>query len=358
MKIAEMNYRAAMVRLEENVEMIAFYDAHEIEKYGILDWYQAKYRANWGMNFWANVRWSWIWLHNVGAENMPYIFMSSRIFNDNLKFGDLVQMIHCMNVISRVIRLPFLEMHNIIRLDIVIDRLFELLDVCETTLTENGIDRVQSHFFETDDLTFSNPKGEILCESLTMKLSANQCLLIEGPSGCGKSSFLRTVAGLWSFGRGNISTPAADNGTMFLPQNTYMPCVPDSENTLRRQCLFPNHWQSDISNERIIHVLKEVNLGHLVSQGLDALQKWDLVLSIGENQRVAFARVILSKCKLVFLDEATSAMDEENQRKMYFLMKKYGIDYISIGHDKKLREFHNVLLSCASPENWEFKINK
>ncbi|KAL6627192.1 hypothetical protein ACP70R_030918 [Stipagrostis hirtigluma subsp. patula] len=279
---------------------------------------------------------------------------------------------------------------------------------------------------EIRNLTLLTPRsGNILITDLTIELKDKDHLLVMGPSGSGKTSLLRALAGLWTSGMGDIiyhvrgsmqlqsnlscdepsnmksegeqllqsSKQRRDNGIFFVPQRPYMVL-----GTLRQQLLYPT-WTEDVhhsansdaqnkdplpflsevstsdgvgakpempSTAELIRVLEGVKLGYILPRfnGLDSMHDWASVLSLGEQQRLAFARLLLAKPTLVLLDESTSALDETNEAHLYSQIEAAGITYISIGHRKTLHKFHNKALYILKSDlaeadnnlrNWELK---
>ncbi|CAL4959002.1 unnamed protein product [Urochloa decumbens] len=275
------------------------------------------------------------------------------------------------------------------------------------------------------NLTLITPRsGNVLITDLTLELKEKDHLLVMGPSGSGKTSLLRALAGLWTSGTGDIiyhvrnsmqlqnanvgsdgpsnmklegeevlqsSKQRRDNGIFFVPQRPYMVL-----GTLRQQLLYPT-WSEDVhhspnndaestdplpflsevstsegvgakpempSTAELVRVLEVVRLGYILPRfnGLDSMHDWASVLSLGEQQRLAFARLLLAKPTLVLLDESTSALDEANEAHLYSQIEAAGITYISIGHRKTLHKFHNKALYISKSEladstlrNWELK---
>ena len=201
-----------------------------------------------------------------------------------------------------------------------------------------------------DKLTVITPdRGKVLAKDLTFELRPKQSLIIMGASGTGKSSIMRTIAGLWPSGPGLLERPALHH-LMFLPQRPYM--VPG---TLRDQLRYPAHSQGP-NDAEIRRVIESVNLSEVLTRvdgDLDRVIDWTNVLSLGEQQRVAFARLFLRCPKFVFLDEATSALDEDNQRLIYQLIMRSGIGFISVGHRETLVPFHERVLYLLSSGEWE-----
>lgn len=278
---------------------------------------------------------------------------------------------------------------------------------------------------EICNLTLLTPRGgNILITDFSMELKDKDHLLVMGPSGSGKTSLLRALAGLWTTGTGNIvyhardstqlqtanlgsdepsngkpegdellqsSKQRRDNGIFFVPQRPYM-----ALGTLRQQLLYPT-WTEDIhespindaektdplpflsevstsdrvgakleipSTDELIRVLEVVRLGYILPRfsGLDSMHDWASVLSLGEQQRLAFARLLLAKPTLVLLDESTSALDDTNEVHLYSQIEAAGITYISVGHRRTLHRFHNKVLyisksdsTTSSLRNWELK---
>jgi ABC-type uncharacterized transport system fused permease/ATPase subunit len=248
-----------------------------------------------------------------------------------------------------------------------------------------------------DHLDLCTPdKKRILIQDLTMQLQEGENLLIVGNSGAGKSSLLRAIAGLWADGNGQITRPA-DEDVYFLPQRPY--CTLGS---LRDQLLYPSlqsvgsnttdypegHVESrshilkqSMSDQALLDILEKVDLGQLAAragdgdpiQGLEAALDWSNTLSLGEQQRLAFGRVLVNRPRLVIVDEATSALDMVAESRMYSLLREMGqksllkngqmtapgLTFVSVGHRPSLLAYHDKRLRLNGEDRYTIeKIEK
>jgi putative ATP-binding cassette transporter len=203
-------------------------------------------------------------------------------------------------------------------------------------------------------LTLQTPNYQrTLIEDLTLELATDSSLLVAGPSGCGKSSLLRAIAGLWNSGGGLIQRPELKD-LLFLPQKPYMIL-----GTLREQLRYPDP-DADITDEQMHDVLKTVNLPDLAERfgGFDAEEEWGDVLSLGEQQRLSFARVLLHCPRYAVLDEATSALDRHNEAQLYEALEATSTTYLSVGHHESLEAHHRWLLRLAEDHTWQLSALK
>ena len=192
------------------------------------------------------------------------------------------------------------------------------------------------------------PDGDQLIDSLDVHLSAGDALVITGPSGSGKTTLLRSLAQLWPYGSGTLRSPDGPNQTMFLSQSPYIPL-----GDLRAVVSYPAA-SGEIPDAALQDMLVKVMLPHLVDL-LDEEQDWVKVLSPGEQQRVAFARVLLTRPKAVFVDEATSAMDEGLELTMYRLLRAElpGTVLISVSHRSTVESHHQQRLELLGEGRWQ-----
>jgi len=186
-----------------------------------------------------------------------------------------------------------------------------------------------------------------LINKVSLAVEQGEGLLIVGASGGGKSSLLRAIAGLWNSGSGTIMRPKLEQ-MLFLPQRPYMIL-----GTLRSQLLYPM-VDRDISNEELSLVLEQVNLPDIVARcgGFDAELDFGKVLSVGEQQRLAVARVLLTKPHYVVLDEATSALDVKNEETLYAQLKATSSTIVSVAHRPSLIKHHKHVLEVVGDGTW------
>ena len=189
--------------------------------------------------------------------------------------------------------------------------------------------------------------GRTLIRDLSVEVSPGQRLLVVGPSGCGKTSFLRLVSGLWPPSRGQVSRPP-EGELMFIPQKPYMLL-----GSLREQLCYPQAVDR-ASDAQLRHVLEEVRLGELVRRypDLDIKQDWPRLLSLGEQQRLAFARLLLNGPAFVVLDEATSALDVATEKRLYELLVLREMAFVSVGHRPTLKDYHDTVLELDGAGGW------
>jgi putative ATP-binding cassette transporter len=168
-----------------------------------------------------------------------------------------------------------------------------------------------------------------------------------GPSGCGKTSFLRLVSGLWPAAAGRVHRPPVGE-LMFIPQKPYMLL-----GSLREQLCYPQSTER-FSDGQLRHVLEEVRLPDLVHRypDLDIKQDWPRLLSLGEQQRLAFARLLLNSPRFVVLDEATSALDVNTEKRLYELLVQREMAFVSVGHRPTLKDYHDTVLELDGSGAW------
>ena len=354
----EADFRYGLVRVRDNAESIAFYRGEKREHLDLVHRVAAVV---------ANMRNIIVWNRNLGffrnsynylALVLPVFIVAPMFMSGKIQFGVVTQSLeafaHVLGAVSLVAN-NFEGLSSYLagvqRLGILWDELDDFDADEERTARESQQQLDESStMVRLDKLTVLTPDGsKVLAKDLSFELRPHQSLMIMGASGTGKSSILRTIAGLWPGGPGSLERPALRH-LMFLPQRPYM--VPGS---LREQLRYPDHDRS-VDDVEIRKVVERVNLSDVLSRvdgDLDRVIDWTNILSLGEQQRVAFARLFLRQPQFVFMDEATSALDEDNQNRLYELIRQSGIGFISVGHRETLVRFHERVLQLKSAGEWE-----
>ncbi len=202
--------------------------------------------------------------------------------------------------------------------------------------------------FAIEALTLYTPGyARLLVHDLTLEMQPGDALLITGASGCGKSSLLRAIAGLWRTGEGVVHHPPMEE-VFFLPQRPYM-----QTGTLRSQMIYPAR-ETALPDAELLQILRDVQLPDLADRvgGLDAQRDWEKQLSMGEQQRLAFARVLVRHPRVVILDEATSALDSANEARLYARLREGGATLISIAHRAAVLAHHTHVLRLTGDGSW------
>ncbi len=193
------------------------------------------------------------------------------------------------------------------------------------------------------------PQSErVLISDISVEVGPGQKILVVGPSGCGKTSFLRMVSGLWPPATGDIQRPPLSD-LLFIPQKPYMIL-----GSLREQLCYPQDPQR-FNDQQLRNALKEVRLAELNERYpvFDIKQDWPRLLSLGEQQRLAFARLLLNSPSFVVLDEATSALDVNLERHLYQLLSQREMAFVSVGHRPTLKAFHDIVLELDGKGGWK-----
>jgi putative ATP-binding cassette transporter len=235
-------------------------------------------------------------------------------------------------------------------------RVGELCEVLES-VRENPSYRSKVHFKHSNDgslvvqaMTVSRPgMASPLVQNLQLSVSSANSVLVMGPSGVGKSSLLRVICGLWPAPCGNVTLPAAvgANGLLFVPQKPYM-----CHGTLVEQLTYPADGIV-LPMHVVQSLLDEVGLGYLLQDhDMDDVCDWGQILSLGEQQRLGVARVLYVRPAVAVMDESTSAIDEENEQRVFLALKKRGIGLLSVAHRSSVLEYHNEVISLSRGGTW------
>eukprot|EP01121_Diplochlamys_sp_Union-15-3_P006172 TRINITY_DN1667_c0_g2_i1.p1 TRINITY_DN1667_c0_g2~~TRINITY_DN1667_c0_g2_i1.p1 ORF type:complete len:656 (-),score=65.85 TRINITY_DN1667_c0_g2_i1:33-2000(-) len=208
-----------------------------------------------------------------------------------------------------------------------------------------------------DKVPLVTPNGDVLVKSLSFEVHSGMNVLVCGPNGCGKSSLFRILGQLWPLFGGELTKPPRDK-LFYIPQRPYL-----TLGTLRDQVIYP-HRKEDmdehLTDTHLYNFLKEVHLESLLDRdgGWDAVQDWTDVLSGGEKQRIAMARLFYHRPQFAILDECTSAVSVDVEGFMYTRCKELGITLFTVSHRKSLWVYHEYVLAFDGKGNYSFSLRK
>ena len=342
-------FRYALVRLRDAAEAVGFYRGEKVERAQLTGRFTpviSNYRRFVRRTIIFN---GWNWSVSQAIVPLPWVIQAPRLFAGQIAFGDVTQTATAFGEIHD--SLSFFRNNYdafaafraaIIRLHGLVDANAKGRDLPAvlTRPTDDGS-------VEFDGVEVRTPDGDPLVDSLDVRLETGQSLVITGQSGAGKTTLLRSLAELWPYASGTLRCPDGDNATMFLSQLPYVPL-----GDLRTVVCYPKSPE-DISDATLQTTLGQVALTPLVDR-LDEVRDWAKVLSPGEQQRVAFARILLTKPKAVFLDESTSALDEGLEHALYQLLHNElpQCIVVSVSHRPAVETFHDRHLELLGGGPW------
>jgi vitamin B12/bleomycin/antimicrobial peptide transport system ATP-binding/permease protein len=348
-ELRNAGFRYALVRLRDAGAAVGMYRGEKAERRLLserLDAVMTNYRR---------------WLHRMmlffgfnismsqAINPLPWIVQAQSLFAQRLTFGDVWQSSNAFGAIHDSLSFFRNAYDQFASYRAVIIRLDGLAQ--ENTrghsYTSVSTSLSEDRSLEVDGVEVRLPNGEALVRDLDFRLEPGESLLVRGPSGVGKTVLLQTIAGLWPFGSGAARLPCDRRDVMFVPQLPYLPL-----GDLRAVASYPLE-PGAVSDTAIQQALVAVSLPQLAIR-LNDVHDWAKALSVGEQQRIAFARILLSKPKAVFLDESTSAMDEGLELTLYRLLRAELPDTIvvSVSHRDTLEQFHTRQLVLAAEGRW------
>jgi putative ATP-binding cassette transporter len=349
----EADFRFSLIRIRENAEGIAFYrgekreGAHVRERFAALyENYTRLLKRTLGLNLFQ-------YLFSFLTYALPSVIIAPRIISGELEVGRAVQAGGAFAAMLSALTVFVDNFESLSAFAAGIERLHSFKRVLdaenkEPDPTQAWIERRENASLELENVTLQTPNHErTLIKNVSLSVTDGQGLVIVGASGGGKSSLLRAVAGLWRAGSGVILHPDLDH-MLFLPQRPYMIL-----GSLRHQLLYPR-VDRDVADDELAQALKAVNLPDLIARcgGLDADIDFAKVLSGGEAQRVAVARVLLNKPAFAVLDEATSALDAANEASLYEALRALKITLVSVTHHPGLLRYHQRVLELTGDGGW------
>ncbi len=335
----EADFRFSLVRLRENSEGIALYRG-EAEELGGLRGRFAAVITNWWQIMYKRKQLGWFtsFYHQL-AIIFPYIVVSPRFFSGQIPLGAIFQTASAFGQVQGSLSWFINAYTAFAQWKATVDRLIGFVNSLERVRVE--ADRLDGDRVEgsapslvLEDLAIALPRGEPLLAPTALELKPDENVLVTGPSGAGKSTFFRALSGIWPYWKGRIRLPHGAR-LLFLPQKPYLPI-----GSLRRAVCYPDD-PARHSDDEVRRALKQVGLEPLAAD-LERSENWAQVLSGGEQQRLAFARALLTRPDWLFLDEATAALPEAEQDRLYRLMREElpRTTFVSVGHRDSLAAHH------------------
>ncbi|MBP5985657.1 MAG: ABC transporter ATP-binding protein/permease [Azonexus sp.] len=350
----EADFRFSLVRVRENAESIALYRGEGQEQQQVRKRFAAAFknfkrlvRTQLGLNFFQ-------YAYSLLTIVLPSAIIASDVLSGELEVGRAVQAAGAFAAVLAAFSLIVENFESLSRFAAGIDRLDSLARFLPghagcPPQRGNSIVSVDANQLALENLTLQTPNCErTLVRNLSIKVQRGEHLMIVGQSGSGKSSLLRAIAGLWYNGSGTIYRPTPNN-ILFLPQQPYMLL-----GSLRSQLLYPHNGHA-VADAQLLKVLEKVNLPDLASRfgSLDAEADWSKVLSVGEQQRLAFARILIVKPRYAVLDEATSALDSANEDALYKLLLTLDTTLVSVAHRPAILKYHRQVLALNGEGGWQ-----
>lgn len=343
----EADFRFSMIRMRESGESVAFYSGEEQEKTVFKDRFKRLMD-----NFWDLVtkRKQLVWINSIysqAAVIFPFVVSMGRYLSKEITLGGLMQISSAFGRVQDSLSFFVDSYASLAQWQSVVVRLTffgrHMQEVSEDA------DRFHLDRFATADnvqaeaMQVNLPNGEVLLKPMNFVLEPGHNVLVKGRSGCGKSTLLRAISGIWPYVEGKINLPE-NRQLMFIPQKPYLPL-----GSLREALLYPGN--NPLEDAAIISLMEECQIGYLQDK-LDIVADWSHVLSVGEQQRLAFVRAHIQKPLWLFLDEATSALDEDTEAKMYELLgaKLSSTTVVSVGHRSTLNKYHELVLFINKDE--------
>ena len=345
----EADFRYGLVHIRNNAESIAFYSGEEPEQQET-----ARRLGSVVRNFNLLIIWQVIisaMQRSVGYAGVffPYLVMAGPYFSGDIDYGRFIQAGFAFNMVEGSLLFVVNRIDELAQFTAGVGRLEGFQSKVEQVSREASPDRITSRdaiVVRHADLTPPGGEQPIL-RDLSLSIGEADRLLVVGPSGCGKTSLLRMISGLWMPTRGVVERPETGE-LLFIPQKPYMLL-----GSLREQLCYPTD-EGRFSDDQLRHVLDEVNLSTLSTRypDLDVKQDWPRILSLGEQQRLAFGRLLLNAPRFVVLDEATSALDVATEDHLYALLRQRELAVISIGHRPTLKDYHDTVLELSGDGGW------
>jgi putative ATP-binding cassette transporter len=342
------SYRYALVRIRDNSENIAFYRGEQVENAGLMARFAAIIANTWAIVYRSLKFQGFNLVISQIAVIFPVIIQAPRYFSQQITLGDVTQTATAFSQVEGALSFFRLAYDDFASYRASLNRLTGLLDVNdEARALPTPVIEEREAGLGIRDLDVRLPDGRPLLTDLDLDLRAGEALVVKGQSGSGKTTLLRSLAGLWPYVDGTISRPELGR-VLFCAQQPYLPL-----GSMRAALAYPSP-AATLSDDDARDTLRAVQLGYLADR-LDVETDWSRTLSPGEQQRLAFGRILVARPSLVFLDETTSALDEGMEHALYELVRERlpECTVVSVGHGSTLDSLHTNELTLVGDGRWE-----
>nr|ATO58434.1 McyH [Phormidium sp. LP904e]QCQ67878.1 ABC transporter [Phormidium sp. LP904c] len=350
--VSKANYTYSLTHVRNHAESIAFFQGEKQELNIIMRRFNTVLKNSISKIDWEKNQDIFNRGYRSVIQIFPFVVFAPAYIRGEIDFGQVNQAIIACSMFANGFTELISEFGSSGRFSSYVARLSEFSQALEVVIQQpkqgSIIKTIENNHIAFEDMTLETPDYEkVIVENLSLSVEPGQGLLIVGPSGQGKSSLLRAIAGLWNSGKGRLIRPSLEE-FLFLPQRPYIIL-----GTLREQLLYPK-TNNQMSDAELEAVLQQVNLQNVVTKvdSFDAVVPWENILSLGEQQRLAFARLIVSHPNYVILDEATSALDGENEERLYQQLHETKATFISVGHRESLFKYHQWVLELSQDSSW------
>ncbi|MBV9161689.1 MAG: ABC transporter ATP-binding protein/permease [Pseudonocardiales bacterium] len=345
------SFRYALIRLRDHSENIAFYHGEEVEQTTLATRFAAIITNRWRIVF-RGLKFDGF---NIAVSQIalviPYIIQAPRFFRHVITLGDVQQTTIAFGQVHGALSFFRNSYGGFAAYRATITRLTGLLDANSQTRALPSVAVADCpDGLDINNLTVCRPDGQLLIDGLNLHLSPGQALLITGASGSGKTTLLRSLADLWPYAQGTVRRPTAGRA-LFLSQQPYVPL-----GALRTALTYPQSRHPG-DDEQLRNVLRMVQLGHLEGR-IEEEADWSRILSAGEQQRLGFARILVNRPRLVFLDQATSAVDEGIEHALYTLVREDlpECTLVIVGHRSTLNPVYTHYLELLGEGRWDVTV--